>query len=56
MLSPLFSIAPMLKSSAQKIMKRSRSYSRPQRSSSQRIARLRHSIAQWQRGMLRAVE
>ena len=36
--SPLFSIAPMLKSPTATIMKRSRSSSRPKRSSSQRIA------------------
>jgi hypothetical protein len=42
--------APMLKSSAQKIMNVSRSYSRPKRSSSQRIARFSDSIACVQRG------
>ena len=40
MLRPLFSIAPMLKSETATIMKTSRSYSRPNASSSQRIERL----------------
>ena len=45
MLRPLFSIAPMLKSDTATIMKMSRSYSRPNFSSSQRMARLRLSSA-----------
>ncbi len=45
MFNPLFSIAPMLKSPTATIMKRSRSSSRPKRSSSQRIARTSDRIA-----------
>ena len=45
MLRPLFSIAPKLKSRTATIMNRSRSYSRPNASSSHFIARLRLSIA-----------
>ena len=52
MLSPLFSIAPMLKSSTATTMKVSRSYSSPYTSSSQRIARLSERIAWPQRSML----
>ena len=44
-LRPLFSIAPMLKSETATIMKMSRSYSRPNASSSQRIERFSESIA-----------
>src|SRR5262244_1633454 len=49
MLRPLFSIAPMLKCDTATIMKISRSYSRPNASSSHRIARLSESIADAQR-------
>src|SRR5260370_7655 len=45
MLSPLFSIAPMLKSLTATMLKISRSYSRPNASSSQRIAFFRDVIA-----------
>ena len=45
MLRPLFSIAPMLKSDTATIMKMSRSYSRPNAVSSQRMARLSASMA-----------
>src|SRR5216683_2654202 len=45
MLSPLFSIAPMLKSLTATMLKTSRSYSRPKVSSSQRIAFFSDSIA-----------
>ncbi|VWD49725.1 hypothetical protein BCO18175_07521 [Burkholderia contaminans] len=45
MLSPLFSIAPMLKSPTATIMKRSRSSSRPKRFSSQWIEWISESIA-----------
>ena len=44
-LRPLFSIAPMLKSDTATIMKMSRSYSRPNAVSSQRIERLSESMA-----------
>ena len=45
MFSPLFSMAPMVKSSVATIMKRSKSSSRPNRSSSQAIARFKLSKA-----------
>ena len=48
----LFSIAPMLKSLTATMLKRSRSYSSPKRSSSQRIARFSESIAYAVRGTL----
>ncbi len=44
-LRPLFSIAPMLKSDTATMLKTSRSYSRPNVSSSQRMARFSESIA-----------
>ncbi len=48
-LRPLFSIAPMLQSDTATIMNTSRSYSRPNASSSQRMARLSESMAKKQR-------
>ncbi len=45
MFSPLFSMAPKLKSRTATIMNRSRSYSRPNTSSSQAMERLRLSMA-----------
>jgi hypothetical protein len=45
MFSPLFSIAPMLKSSTATIMKRSRSSGRPKRASSQTIEATSEFIA-----------
>ena len=45
MLRPLFSIAPKLKKLTATIMNRSRSYSRPKRSSSQRMAFLSAAMA-----------
>ncbi len=45
MFSPLFSIAPKLKSRTATIMNRSRSYSRPNAASSQRMARFSASMA-----------
>ena len=45
MLRPLFSMAPKLKSDTATIMKRSRSYSRPKRSSSHFIAFLSEAMA-----------
>ena len=47
----LFSIAPMLKSSTATMLNRSRSYSKPNRSSSHFIARFNDSIAKSQRSM-----
>src|SRR4029079_17068246 len=44
-LRPLFSIAPMLKSDTATIMNTSRSYSRPNTCSSQRIERFNESMA-----------
>ena len=45
MFRPLFSMAPALKSSTATTRNASRSYSRPNRSSSQRMARFRADIA-----------
>ena len=45
MFNPLFSMAPKLKSRTATIMKRSRSYSRPNAVSSKRMARFNASIA-----------
>ncbi len=49
MLRPLFSIAPMLKSDTATMLNTLKSYSRPKRSSSQRMERLSESMAQAQR-------
>ena len=52
MLRPLFSIAPMLKSETATTLNTLKSYSRPKRSSSQRMERLSESMAQAQRPSL----
>ncbi len=52
MLSPLFSMAPMLKSETATMLNTSRSYSRPKRFSSHFMERLRLSMAHWARASL----